>query len=502
MTTIASQASLDAKIKGVCDIMRRSNCASALQYIPELTWMLFLRFLDEREMQDAENAEFVGESFTPSLEPPYRWQDWAAPGGAKRAELQGGVAGAVFAFVYGELLPHLQKLAERPGATPRQRIISQIMGAVPGRRLDSERNFLDVLDAVDGIKQESTDQQHIFLLSQAYEGLLLRMGEKNNDGGQFFTPREVIRAMVQTVNPQYRETVYDPACGTGGFLAQAARYMQDALGENLGGDESDFLSQQTFYGREKENLIYPIVLANLVLHGVDHPNIWHGNTLSETVSYGGLFDGAPPLFDVILTNPPFGGREGAEAQTRFAYKTASTQVLFLQEVINSLKPGGRAGMVVDEGLLFKTNERSFVQTKQKLLDECELYCIVSLPAGVFRQAGAGVKTNLLFFNKGAATASIWYYDLSGVKVTKKNPLTLANFAGFFELLPERADSELSWSVSIETIRQRNYDLKAVNPHRAAPVDARTPEELIAAIEGQGTELHRALAELKALLPSA
>ena len=499
MTTIASQASLDAKIKGVCDIMRRSNCASALQYIPELTWLLFLRFLDEREVQDAENAEFVGEAFAPSLEPPYRWQDWAAPGGAKRTELQGGVAGAVFGFVYNELLPQLQRLGERTGATPRQRIISQIMGSVPGQRLDSERNFLDVLDAVDGISQESTDQQHIFLLSQAYEGLLLRMGEKNNDGGQFFTPREVIRAMVRTVNPQYGETVYDPACGTGGFLAQAARYMQDALGENPGGEASDFLSQQTFYGREKENLIYPIVLANLVLHGVDHPNIWHGNTLSETVNYGGLFRGAPALFDVILTNPPFGGREGAEAQTRFAYKTASTQALFLQEVIDCLKAGGRAGMVVDEGLLFKTNERAFVQTKQKLLEECDLYCIVSLPAGVFRQAGAGVKTNLLFFNKGRATESIWYYDLSGVKVTKKSPLTLANFAGFFELLPERADSELSWSVPIETIRQRNYDLKAVNPHRAVATDNRTPEELIAAIEGQGTELHRALAELKSLL---
>ena len=239
--------------------------------------------------------------------------------------------------------------------------------------------------------------------------------------------------------------------------------------------------------------------TNLVLHGIDQPNIWHGNTLTLSESYGGLFRGAPDLFDVILMNPPFGGKEGSAARTRYPYKTGATQVLFLQEVIDSLKPGGRAGIVVDEGLLFRTNENAFVQTKRKLLDECDLWCIVSLPGGVFTQAGAGVKTNLLFFTKGSPTESTWYYDLSGLKVTKRKPLTISHFDEFFELLPDRRESERSWSVARVDIDAKNYDLKAVNPHRTVQVDTRTPEELIATIEAKGKEIEAALASLKSLL---
>ena len=399
----------------------------------------------------------------------------------------------------GDLLPMLHGLAKRPGATTRQQVIGQIMVAAESVRIDTEKNFLDVLDAICEISTEATDPTHLFLLSQAYEGLLLRMGEKNNDGGQFFTPREVIRVIVKTVGPKLGQTVYDPGCGTGGFLAQAYEYMKANMGEAATADQLEQLATETFYGREKENLVYPITLANLVLHGIDRPNIWHGNTLTRGESYGGLFHGAPDLFDVILMNPPFGGREGAEARTRYAYKTGSTQVLFLQEVIDSLKSDGRAGIVVDEGLLFRTNENAFVNTKRKLMDECDLWCVVSLPSGVFTQAGAGVKTNLLFFTKGTPTESVWYYDLSQVKVTKRKPLTISHFDEFFRLLPERADSENSWSVPRSEIEERNYDLKAVNPNRKLEIDTRTPEELIATIEAKGREIDEALAELKRLL---
>jgi len=183
-----------------------------------------------------------------------------------------------------------------------------------------------------------------------------------------------------------------------------------------------------------------------VLHGIDQPNLWHGNTLTGQEVYGGLFEHAPGLYDVVLTNPPFGGKESKDAQTRFAYKTGATQLLFLQHVIDSLKPGGRCGIVLDEGVLFRTNETAFVPTKRKLLDECDLYCIVSLPGGVFTTAGAGVKTNLLFFDKGRPTERICYYDLSDVKVGKKTPLTSDRFEEFFALLAERADSERSWTI--------------------------------------------------------
>lgn len=448
----ATQQSLNAAIKSICDVMRRSNCAGALQYVPELTWILFLRILDEMEEHEAETAAAVGANFRPSLTKPYRWSDWAAPGAPVREKYMSGALGAFFNFVNGDLIPHLKKLRNRPNATPRQKVISEIMSSIDRTRIDTERNFCDVLDKVEEISAHNVDDTHIFTLSQVYEGLLLKMGEKGNDGGQFFTPREIIRAIVQAVDPRIGETVYDPCCGTGGFLAQAFEYMRDQLGAKATGDQLERLKHRTFYGREKENLVYPISLANLVLHGIDEPHIWHGNTLTGSEIYAGLFEHAPAAFDVILTNPPFGGKEGKEAQSKFAYKTGATQMLFLQLVIDALASRGRCGIVLDEGVLFRTNEMAFVQTKRRLLDACNLWCIVSLPGGVFTAAGAGVKTNVLLFEKGAATKKIWYYDLSDVKVGKKTPFTRERLKEFFELLPTRGDSERSWTVDITARR--------------------------------------------------
>jgi type I restriction enzyme M protein len=212
------QQSLNSAIKSICDIMRRSNCAGALQYVPELTWILFLRILDEQEAKDAERAEAVGAELTLSLESPYRWQDWAAPPGVgarhgvplpgwKRKEHAGGTLGAFKGFVDGELIPHLKKLKERPNATARQKVISEIFSGIDRTRIDTERNLLDILDKVHEISGENVDTTHVFTLSQIYEGLLLKMGEKGNDGGQFFTPREIIRAMVRVIDPKVGEPV-------------------------------------------------------------------------------------------------------------------------------------------------------------------------------------------------------------------------------------------------------------------------------------------------------
>jgi type I restriction enzyme M protein len=494
--TFTSQQSLNNAIWSICDILRRSNCAGVLQYVPELTWILFLRILDERETLEAEEAEAVGADYTSSLGAPYRWQDWASPNGTKRMELQYGALGSFFGFVNGKLLPYLKGLREKPNAMPRQKVISEIMSGVERVRVDTERNFLDVLDKVHEISVGNIDPTHIFALSQVYEGLLLRLGEKANDGGQFFTPREIIRVMTQAIDPKPGETVYDPACGTGGFLAQSFEYVRERFREEATADQVETLKRHTFYGREKENLIYPIALANLMLHGIDEPHIWHGNTLTGGETYGGLYQGAPELYDVVLTNPPFGGKEGREAQTHFAYKTSATQVLFLQHVINKLKPGGRCGIVMDEGVLFRTNELAFVQTKRKLLDECDLWGILSLPGGVFSAAGAGVKTNLLFFIKGGLTEKIWYYDLSDIKVGKKTPLTLDKFEEFFRLLPSRAEGERSWLVTRQEIEKKKYDLKAVNPNIRRNQDTRTPEELLDLIEAKGREVSEALAILR------
>jgi len=473
--------------------MRRSGRAGALQYVPELTWMLFLKILDEKEDKEQEYSKALGVSFIPSLKFPFRWQDWASPDGKKRKELQQGTLGGFMSFVNGELIPHLRELKKKTGATSRQKVISEVFSSVERTGIDTERNLLDILDKINQLSIEQVDDTHMFTLSQVYEGLLLNMGAKNNDGGQFFTPREVIRIMVKVIDPKVGETVCDPCCGTGGFLAQSYLHMREKVKT---ADDIEVLKTRTFYGREKEDLAYPIALANLVLHEIDEPHIWHGNTLTGLEIYGGLFQGAPDLFDVVLTNPPFGGKEGKDAQTHFAYKTSATQVLFLQHVIDSLKNGGRCGIVMDEGVLFRTNENAFVQTKRKLLNECNVYCIVSLPPKVFLNAGAASKTNLLFFAKGEPTKEIWYYDLSDFNVTKKQPLTVQHFDEFFKLLPKRENSDRSWKVSIKDIQAKNYDIKAVNPNRKVIQDTRTPEELITLIESEGKKIVETLKRLR------
>ena len=465
---IAGTRSLSAFVKSICDILRRSNCASALQYVPELTWILFLRILDEQERRDREKAEAVGGSFAPALQSPYRWQDWAAPYkddlthqrtddgnpyGWKRQELFAKGDGKLFDFINTQLLPHLHGLdfdpktkQPNPLATPKQRVIGRIMTAVERVRVDSETNLRDVLDKVDQINIDHVDDTHFFTLSQVYEDLLQKMGEKNSDGGQFFTPREVIRAMVHTIDPKSGETMYDPCCGTGGFLAVAYEHVLRNLGSAPASTDIDRLKHDTFYGREKENLVFPIALANLVLHGIDQPNIWHGNTLTKKATYKALFEGAPTTFDVILTNPPFGGKEGKDAQQNFAYATSSTQVLFVQRILEELAPSGRCAIVLDDGFLFRKDEGAFVETKRKLVDECALWAIVSLPGGVFVGAGAAVKTNLLFFTRGRKTERIWYYDLTHVKVGKKSPMTLAHF-GFGRNGEVLADADLPASLT-------------------------------------------------------
>jgi type I restriction enzyme M protein len=469
---LATQQSVDAAIWSICDVMRRGNVASALQYVPELTWILFLRILDETEDREALEANALGHDYTPSISTPYRWTDWARPIDAKapptdtniRRDLTEQGAGKFLEFVNTRLIPYLKGLRNKPDATPRQKVIAEILSGVERVRIDTETNLLEVLDKVHEISQKDIDPTHVFALSQVYEGLLLKMGEKGSDAGQFFTPREVIRAMVRVVNPQVGERVFDPCAGTGGFLAQTAVHMMAKVDEGMDLPEGmskaaakEIIKHQTFYGREKENLIYPIGLANLILHGIDDPHIWHGNALTGQEVYGGLFKGAPSAYEVVLTNPPFGGKENARSVIGFDYPTSATEVLFLQYVIRNLTPRGRCGIVMPEGVLFKTNEDAFTKTKKKLLEECDLWCIVSLPGGVFTAAGAGVKTNLLFFTRGKPTERIWYYDLSERKVGKKNPLKIDDFKEFFELLPARADSDKSWTLDFTARRRKAAD---------------------------------------------
>lgn len=512
---IGDQSSMNSYIKSICDIMRRDKTKGALQYIPELTWMMFLRILDEKEQAEELECDAVGRTFIPSLKFPYRWRDWGSPEGEKRKEIrEKGKLGDFLDFVNrvetqdgiknGKemgLIQYLKSFETNKNASTKQKIISQIFRKIDRTQLVSERNLLDVLDKVDNLTTENIDETHQFPLSQVYEGLLLRMGEKNNDGGQFFTPREIIRAMIRTIKPLVKKdggyaVFYDPCCGTGGFLAESFVYMMD---QELNAQEIEYLENSAFWGADDSDEIFSIALANLFLHGINFPHIGLKNTLSGRPTYLDLFQNAPSQFDYILTNPPFGGNEGEDAKTNFAYKTSSTQVLFLQHVMDKLKSHGACAMVIDEGVLFRTNETAYVQTKRKLLEECNLWCLVSLPQNVFVNAGGGSKTNLLFFTKGESTERIWYYDLSDIKVTKKKPLTLGHFEKFFGLLNKNKDedklSEKSWFVDIQTIRNKNYDMKATNPNAKEKIIPK-PEDLVRIIEESQKKIAESLGKLK------
>lgn len=529
---INSQASMTKAVKSVCDVLRRDKAKGARLYVPELTWMFFLRYLDMMEEKELQKAQALGMPFQESIDSPYRWGDWAAPfdrsktpeevivnkeTGWKRCEFDIGAIGEFLKFVNGDysdeekkqgkkgLFPYLKELGEKPGATNKQKIISEIFRNKEKTIIASETNLLNALDRIQALTDARISDQHMFPISQAFEGLLPSLGEKKNDGGQFFTPREIIRVIVNTVKPEQGKTVYDPCCGTGGFLIEAYKFMME---RHPTPTIIETLKTETFWGREDAGEAIPICLANMALHEIDLPRIWHGNTLTGAVTYGELFSGAPNQFDYILTNPPFGSKEGKDAQAQFAYKCGKAQILFLQHIIDFLADGGTCGMVIDEGVMFHKKTSSYKQTKSKLLNECNLWCVISLPQGVFVNAGAGVKTNLLFFTKGKQTERVWYYDMTLTddlklrKVNKGNPLIFNDFSDFYRRLalepddPERI-SERSWYLTIEEIKKRGYDLKATNENAPDTSDKRTTAELIAIIDEAQREIKEALSALRA-----
>jgi type I restriction enzyme M protein len=510
---VTNRASLDRAVKSICDVLRRDKAKGARLYVPELTWMLFLCALDLQEAEEEARAAALGLEYKSAISAPYRWRDWATPPndpapvfiragftpGAQRTALTEKVPeGTFLSFVNGTLFPYLKQLGSG-SQDELPRVISMIFSNKESTMLESETNLLDAIDRVDALCRSDIDHQHMFMISQAFEGLLPWLGEKKNDGGQFFTPREVVRVVVDAVDPQLGGTVYDPCCGTGGFLIESAKHLQ---AQSPSPTQLRSLKTETLWGREDASEAIPLCLANMVLHGIDFPRVWHGNTLTGVGTEESLFEGAPNQFSYIFTNPPFGSKEGLDAQASFAYKTSKAQVLFLQHITESLADGGTCGMVIDEGVLFHTKTQAFVQTKRKLLNECNLWCILSLPPGVFVNAGAGVKTNLLFFTKGQPTERVWYYDLSDVKVTKRRPLLYSAFSEFFELLAldpedERRVSERSWYQTIDEIKAKKYDLKATNLLAPDTSDQRTPEELLDLIESAQREIEKALAGLRA-----
>ena len=385
-------------------------------------------------------------------------------------------------FVNQKLFPYLQGFKARAaGPNTIEYKIGEIFGEIKNR-IQSGYNLREIIDHVDELRFRSQTEKHE--LSHLYEAKIKNMGNAGRNGGEYYTPRPLIRAIVRVVQPRIGERVYDPAVGSAGFLCEAFDYLRETNPKRTTAQDR-LLQERTFYGKEKKSLAYGIGIMNLILHGIEAPNIVHTNTLAENLADIQERD----RVDVVLANPPFGGKERPEVQQNFPIRTGETAFLFLQHFIKVLKAGGRAGVVIKNTFLSNTDNAS-VSLRKKLLEECNLHTVLDCPGGTF--IGAGVKTVVLFFEKGAPTRKVWFYQLDpGRNLGKTNPLNDADLAEFIALQQTKADSPKSWSVDVKDVDPATCDLSVKNPNGGEVVAHRSPQEImdeIAALDAESAEV--------------
>ena len=425
--------------KNIDDILHKdAGCTSELDYTEQSSWLLFLKYLDALEQDKATEAALEGKRYSFILDAPYRWESWAAPKtAAGKLDHNNALTGDDLRdFVNGKLFPYLHSFKER--ATSSSTIeykIGEIFGEIKNR-IQSGYNLREVAELVDSLRFGSQTEKHE--LSHLYEAKIKNMGNAGRNGGEYYTPRPLIRAMVQVTAPKIGERIYDGAVGSAGFLCEAFDYL--SAKPDLSTSNLKTLQTRTFYGKEKKSLAYVIAIMNMILHGIEAPNIVHTNTLAESLS--DIQD--KDRYDIVLANPPFGGKERKEVQQNFPIKTGETAFLFLQHFIKSLKAGGRAAIVIKNTFLSNTDNAS-VSIRKLLLESCNLHTVLDCPGGTFQ--GAGVKTVVLFFEKGAPTRKVWYFQLDvGRNMGKTNPLNDEDLVNFVAQQKTFADSAKSWSV--------------------------------------------------------
>ena len=479
--------------KNIDDLLwKDAGCTSELDYTEQSSWLLFLKYLDSLESDKAIAAELEGKKYAYILDEPYRWTSWAAPKGPDgkinhNATLTGD---DLIDFVDRKLFPYLHGFKQKAtGPNTIEYKIGEIFGEIKNR-IQSGYNLREVIDHVDELRFASQSEKHE--LSHLYETKIKNMGNAGRNGGEYYTPRPLIRAIVAVINPKIGETICDPAVGSAGFLCEAFDYLRTANPKRSTAQDR-MLQEKTFYGKEKKSLAYVIAIMNMILHGIEAPNIIHTNTLTENLADIQEKD----RFDIILANPPFGGKERKEVQQNFPIRTGETAFLFLQHFVKILKAGGRAGVVIKNTFLSNTDNAS-VSLRKKLLEDCNLHTILDCPGGTF--LGAGVKTVVLFFEKGKPTKKVWYYQLDpGRNMGKTNPLNDNDLAEFIELQKTFADSPKSWSINVADVDTSTYDLSVKNPNKSDEVVHRSPQEIleeIAALDAEGVEI---LASIRGLL---
>ncbi len=485
---LTAKAQLSAATKRARDIMRKdAGLNGDLDRIPQLSWVMFLKCFDDFEQR----REVTERKYRPAIELPYRWRDWAGDPD------KGTTGEALLKFVNDELFPYLRGLTGA-GAGDSRDVLAAVFKETYNRML-SGYLLRDVVNLVNRINFNSSDDIHT--LGHLYGSMLREMRDAAGDSGEFYTPRPVIRFIVQQVDPRLGEAVLDPAAGTGGFLVEAYEHLKPQVKSV---EDRRRLQEETLFGIEKKPMPYLLGMMNLLLHGLDTPNLRRDNALSYPLSQ--ITDRA--RYNVIMTNPPFGGEEERGIQDNFpeATRTSETALLFLQFIMRSLKRGGRCGMVVPNGVLF--GDGVCARIKKDLLENFNLHTIVRLPNGVFAPY-TSIPTNLLFFDKTGPTKEIWYYEQplpEGRKqYTKTQPLQFEEFAPCQTWWGNRQENDRAWLVSVEEILKAdaegrplvNLDLK--NPRGPQEYEHTPPEQLLDGIVAKERRILELLGEIRAAL---
>jgi type I restriction enzyme M protein len=481
------QAKLSGVIKTVRDMMRKdAGLNGDIDRIPQLAWLLFLKAFDGLEER---RAIVEGAGFRPAIGEPYRWRDWAAD------RVDGRTGDALVEFVNNELLTYLRGLTGAGADDPRD-VLAAVFKETFNRML-SGYLLRDVLNKIDEVNFASSDDIHT--MAHLYESMLREMRDAAGDSGEFYTPRPVIRFMVEQIHPILGERILDPACGTGGFLVETLEHLRPTLGsvEDVRALEGDLR------GIEKKPLPYLLGMMNLLLHEVQQPHIVRANALARPVTEIRKAD----RVDVVLTNPPFGGEEEKAIQANFpeATRTGETAWLFLQLVQRMLDRGGRCAVVVPNGVLFSGGVGAKI--KERLLTECNLHTVVRLPQGVFAPYTT-IPTNILFFDKAGRTKDVWFYELpppEGRKgYAKTRPLRFEEFAPCQTWWggtrrQGRKETERAWRIPLADIEAKDYNLDLRNPHRPDDLTHRPPVELVTELMATEDEIMRILSDIEGAL---
>ena len=483
--------------KNIDDVLwKEAGCSSELDYTEQTSWMLFLKYIDDLEGERAIEAELVGKKYDFIIDAKHHWSKWAAPKKSDGSfDHDTALTGDdLIEYIDNELFPYLKGFKQRASSSNTiEYKIGEIFGEIKNK-FQSGYSLRDALELVDQLHFRSQKEKHE--LSHLYETKIKNMGNAGRNGGEYYTPRPLIRAMVKVTNPTIGETIYDGACGSAGFLCESHDYLRyDKRGELAKLTTSDLYTLQTstFYGKEKKSLAYVIAIMNMILHGIEAPNVLHTNTLAENLADVQEKD----RYDIILANPPFGGKERKEIQQNFPIKTGETAFLFLQHFIKYLRAGGKGAVVIKNTFLSNSDNASKA-LRQELLESCNLHTVLDCPSGTF--LGAGVKTVVLFFEKGAPTRKIWYYQLDpGRNLGKTNPLNDNDLKEFGELQASFADSEQSWAVDIEDVDQNGFDLSVKNPNAPEEAPLREPVEILEEINSLDAESAKVLEEIRGMV---